>query len=61
MKVYHLRNIKTWNEAAHEIKEQMLELRARHPEEDPLDVAGLQDAMVCEFEKLVQLIFHSKR
>lgn len=60
MKVYHLRNIKTWNEAAHEIKEQMLELRARHPEEDPLDVAGLQDAMVCEFEKLVQLIFHSK-
>lgn len=60
MKVYQLRNIKTWNEAAYEIKEQMLELKARHPEEGSLDVAGLQDAMISEFEKLVQLIFHSK-
>lgn len=38
----------------------MLELKARHPEEGSLGVASLQDVMISDFEKLVELIFHSK-
>ena len=60
MKVYQLTNIKTWNEATHQVKEQMLGLKATQPEEGSLSIAGLQDVMISDVDKLVELIFHSK-
>ena len=60
MKVDNLKSMTTWNEAAHRVKEQMLELKVEPILDGPLGVAGLQDAMISDFEKLVELIFHSK-
>ena len=60
MKVDNLKSMTTWNEAAHRVKEQMLELNVEPILDGPLGVAGLQDAMISDFEKLVELIFHSK-